>query len=201
MTRLNLRTLLQGADEQTIRECVQRWCNGTAPPASRQALNTVATAMEDERQVLARIGTLPRKLQDLLEAFFNLATHRLVAREKREAGAVLAGLGQGETRRLAGFGEKLVRHLDQDARAVTGVDLGTRGTAMVQVAEDLQTVGDHLVRLAAMHIDHEADATGLVLEERIVEALFGGETGATAYSFGVGRDVGGPRIVHWMVGR
>jgi len=70
MTRLNLRTLLQGADEQTIRECVQRWCNGTAPPACRQALNTVATAMEDERQVLARIGTLPRKLQDLLEAFF-----------------------------------------------------------------------------------------------------------------------------------
>ena len=71
------------------------------------------------------------------------------------------------------------------------------GAAVVEVAENLERVGDDLVRLAAVHIDHEADTAGLVFEERIVEALFGRETGLLAGRLGVGRDVGGPRIVHF----
>jgi hypothetical protein len=51
-------------------------------------------------------------LDDLLEDFFDFASDVAVARKINEAGAVLAGLGQGDPRSLGDFGEKLVRHLD-----------------------------------------------------------------------------------------
>ncbi|HEX6812705.1 MAG TPA: helicase-associated domain-containing protein [Planctomycetota bacterium] len=75
MTRLSLRVLLQGAGDEVVRECVQRWCAGEAVPAGTSgpagpALAAATTAMEDERIVFGRIAALPRKLQDLLEAFF-----------------------------------------------------------------------------------------------------------------------------------
>ena len=43
---------------------------------------------------------------------------------------------------------------------------------MIEVAEDLETVGENLVRLLAVHVGDEADAAGIVFEPRIVEALF-----------------------------
>jgi hypothetical protein len=67
MTRLSLRVLLQGAGEEVVQECVQRWCIAEAAP---RTLAAATTAMEDERAVFGRIAALPRKLQDLLEAFF-----------------------------------------------------------------------------------------------------------------------------------
>jgi hypothetical protein len=70
VTRLSLRVLLQEADEQVVRECVLRWCGAEAAQAGRPALGSATAAMEDEKRVLERIGGLPRKLQDLLEAFF-----------------------------------------------------------------------------------------------------------------------------------
>lgn len=68
MTRLSLRTLLKGAGEGPLRECVYRWC-GAADP-DKAVLAAAASAMENEQRVLARLGALPRKLQDLLEVFF-----------------------------------------------------------------------------------------------------------------------------------
>ena len=66
MTRLSLRILLQGAGDSVVRECWSRWCgNGEARPN----LGSVAAAMEDELAVQQRLQALPRKLQDLLEAF------------------------------------------------------------------------------------------------------------------------------------
>jgi len=67
MTRLSLRVLLQGAGDEVVQECVLRWCSGDA---ATRTLAAAATAMEHERTVLGRIAALPRKLQDLLEAFF-----------------------------------------------------------------------------------------------------------------------------------
>lgn len=66
MTRVSLRVLLQGADEQIVRECVERWCGA----GSATGLAAASAAMEDERRAFERIAALPRKLQDLLEAFF-----------------------------------------------------------------------------------------------------------------------------------
>ena len=65
----------------------------------------------------------------------------------------------------------------QDARAVAGVGLAAAGAAMVEVAQDLQGLLHDLVGLAALHVDDEADAAGVVLELRIVKALLGGPAG------------------------
>jgi hypothetical protein len=67
-----------------------------------------------------------------------------------------------------------VRHLQQHAGAVAGVGLGAGGAAVVEVAEDLQRLLQDLVRLAALHVHHEADAAGVVLKPRIVEPLLAG---------------------------
>lgn len=69
MTRLSLRTLLQSAGDSLLRDCLFRWC-GAAEENGKPSVARVATAMEDEQRVLSRLGGLPRKLQDLLEAFF-----------------------------------------------------------------------------------------------------------------------------------
>ncbi|MCU0864686.1 MAG: helicase-associated domain-containing protein [Planctomycetes bacterium] len=69
MTRLSLRLLLQGAPESVVRECVTRWCD-EVPTAADKIVATACAAMEDEPRVTRRLTALPRKLQDLLEAFF-----------------------------------------------------------------------------------------------------------------------------------
>ena len=97
-----------------------------------------------------------------------------VAREVDEAGAVLAGLGQGDARRLGDFGEKLMRHLDENAGAVTGVGFAAGGATVIEIREHLKGVGDDLVRFAALHIDDEADAAGVMLEGGVVKSLFTG---------------------------
>ncbi|MBL8755639.1 MAG: helicase-associated domain-containing protein [Planctomycetes bacterium] len=69
MTRLSLRVLLQGAGDPAVRDCVFRWC-GALGDGEKPSLARAAAAMEDEAKVTTRLGALPRKLQDLLEAFF-----------------------------------------------------------------------------------------------------------------------------------
>ena len=75
MTRLSLRVLLRGADEEALMECLRRWCPGVDEKqrltrSGKPALGKASAAMEDESYVMQRIATLPRKLQDLLEVFF-----------------------------------------------------------------------------------------------------------------------------------
>ena len=72
MSRLSLRILLREGSEDAKRECMDRWLAkpGAERPSGKPVLSHVSTAMEDEKVVLQRIGMLPRKLQDLLEVFF-----------------------------------------------------------------------------------------------------------------------------------
>ena len=75
MTRLSLRVLLRGADEEALMECLRRWCPSVDEKqlltrSGKPALGKASAAMEDESYVMQRIATLPRKLQDLLEVFF-----------------------------------------------------------------------------------------------------------------------------------
>ena len=64
-----------------------------------------------------------------------------------------------------------MRHLDQHAGAVAGVGLAAAGAAMIEVAQHLQPCCEDRVGLAALDVDDEADAAGVVLERRVVEAL------------------------------
>ena len=132
---------------------------------------------------------LPFGLDDLLEDFFHLAADGAVPREIDETGAVLAGFGERDARGLGNFGEKFVRHLDEDARAVTSIGLAASGTTVVEVGENLECVGDDFVRFPSLHIDNEADPAGIVFERGIVEALF--SRGTSGRSLGRVEGVGG----------
>ncbi len=65
-------------------------------------------------------------------------------------------------------------HLQQDAGAVTRVDLAAAGAAMVEVLEDLDALFDDGVRFATLDVHDEADAAGVMLELRVIEALLRG---------------------------
>jgi hypothetical protein len=63
-------------------------------------------------------------------------------------------------------------HLQQHAGTVPGVGFAAAGTAVIEVAQDRNGLLQDLVRLAALYVDNEADPAGIVLELRIVQALF-----------------------------
>ena len=71
MSRITLRTLLQGAGEASMRDLARRWCKEPPPDvASRDVLLRACTAaMEDAVRVERRMLELPRKLLDLLDTF------------------------------------------------------------------------------------------------------------------------------------
>ena len=65
-----------------------------------------------------------------------------------------------------------MRDLHENPGSVSRVGLATTGAAMVEVNEHAQTLLDDFVGLASLDINHETDATGVMLEPRIVKALF-----------------------------
>ena len=67
--------------------------------------------------------------------------------------------------------QERVGHLDEDAGAVAGVDLGAGRAAMVEAAERAEGGVDDVAALRAGDVDDEADAAGIVLEARVVEAV------------------------------
>ena len=69
--------------------------------------------------------------------------------------------------------EERVRRLDEDAGAVAGIGFAAAGAAVLQVMQDLDGLLNDVVRLAALDVDDEADAAGVVLELRIVKPLLG----------------------------
>src|SRR5688572_3310574 len=67
-----------------------------------------------------------------------------------------------------------MRHLQENARAVTGVDLAAARAAMIEVLEDLDALLDDGIRFAALDVHDEADAAGIVLELGVIQALLRG---------------------------
>jgi hypothetical protein len=61
--------------------------------------------------------------------------------------------------------------LDQDARAVAGVGLAAAGAAVLQIDEHLEAALNDGVRTLSLYIDDEADATRVVLESGVIQAL------------------------------
>ena len=98
--------------------------------------------------------------------------------------AYMAGLGQVDARVfLRHLLEEGMRHLQQDAGAVAGVDLAAAGAAMIEVLEDLDALLDDGVRFAALDVHDEADAAGVMLELRVIEALLRGRAQVESRSF------------------
>ena len=101
----------------------------------------------------------------------------MVARHEQIADRVFARLRQLDAELGGLLGEKLVRDLHQDAGAVAHARIGADRAAMLQIAENAQTVFDDLVRLAALDVGDEADAAGVLVERRIVQAMRGRRAG------------------------
>ena len=75
---------------------------------------------------------------------------------------------QGKRHSLA---QEPVWCLDQNAGAVTRVCLAAARTPVLQIDQHLQGLAYDRVRPLPLHVDNEADATGIVLGPRIVKAL------------------------------
>ena len=107
------------------------------------------------------------------DALDHLPPCRLLRHEQRADG-VFAGIGQQEAD-LGGLAlEEGVRDLHQDAGAVTEARVGADGAAVLEIAEDVQRIGDDLMRLLALDVGDEADAAGILLQRGIIEAFGGG---------------------------
>ncbi len=93
--------------------------------------------------------------------------------QEDHADAVFAGWGQRDAlaRHLGAI--KVIGDLDQDARAVAHQLVGAHRAAVVEVLEDLQALLHDGMRLRALDVRHEADATGVVFTRRVVEPVLG----------------------------
>ena len=75
---------------------------------------------------------------------------------RRQREAELGGLAR----------EERVRDLHQNAGAVAGARIGADGAAVFEIAENVERVGDDLMRLLALDVGDEADAAGILLHRR-----------------------------------
>ena len=92
-------------------------------------------------------------------------------RQERDAGGVAAVFGQVEFDDRA---QELVGHLQQDARAVTGVRFGALGTAVLQVHQGRDGLVDDVAAAAAVHVGHHRHTARVVLERGVVQPLTAG---------------------------
>src|SRR5262249_23043942 len=94
-----------------------------------------------------------------------------VGRQKDQPGPVPARPRQADAALGDLLGEEPVRHLDEDAGAVAGVGLAAAGAAVLQVFQHPDRLPNDVVRRAALQIDDEADAAGVVLVAGVVQTL------------------------------
>ena len=114
--------------------------------------------------------------------------------QEGEADGVAAGVGQREARIEGGGGQEAVRDLHQDAGAVARVDLGPRGAAVGQALEDGQAAVHDVVVGPAVQIGHHADAAGVVLVCRVVEASGHRRPSENGEKLNGDRDDVGPKV-------
>ena len=107
-------------------------------------------------------------LGDLLDPTAGLGDLVGVTRQERGADGVRPGRGEVEVDDVAQEG---VGDLEQDARPVTGVDLGAGGAAVVEVAERRERLRHDVVAGLARQRGHHRDAAGVLLVARVVEPL------------------------------
>ena len=108
---------------------------------------------------------------DLLDPTLDHGPRRRIPRHEQHADAVLPGGAERHSRLGRHLGEEAVRDLRENARPVARVALVARAPSMAHVVEDRERLSHDLVRLAPLDVDHEADATGVVFQRRVVQAL------------------------------
>jgi hypothetical protein len=95
----------------------------------------------------------------------------VVLRHEHVADGVVTGRRQREAELARLIRQEVVRDLDHDAGAVARKRIGANRAAVFQVVQNVQCIGDDLVRFLALQIGDEADAAGVALEGGIKQAL------------------------------
>ena len=102
--------------------------------------------------------------------------------QENHAHAVVAGRRQGHALKTHLGAVEGVGDLQQDARAVAHEGIGTDGPTVVEVFQNLEALGDDVVRLLPADVGHHAHPTGVVFGIRVQAAL-----GRPAHLLGRGR--------------
>ena len=108
-------------------------------------------------------------LDDLLD---NGAAFDIARQEQGTDGIISLG-GKGKAKPLRLVTQEAVGDLHQHAAAVASLGVRADRTAMIEVQEDFETLGDNVMRLAIVQVGHEADAARILLIGGIVEAMGG----------------------------
>jgi len=93
-------------------------------------------------------------------------------RGKYHADSVVERCRQSNAKWRTDRAKVAVRHLQKNPGTVSGIRFTAAGAAVVQIDKNLQRLADDLVGFFPFNVDNEADAAGIVLKLRIVEALF-----------------------------
>ncbi len=106
--------------------------------------------------------------RDLLHRVGTFVGAVVVRRQESDTRGVGPFGGQGEAHDLA---QEAIRDLNEDPGAVARVDFAARRPPMLEGAESVDTTSHDPVAPQPLHVHHEAHATGVVFEGRVVEAL------------------------------
>jgi hypothetical protein len=82
--------------------------------------------------------------------------------------------GQGEALATADASQKCIRQLDEDSGAIALQWVGSGGSAMSEILQYLQGLSDDRVAFLAFDMGDKAQAAGVMLAARVVQALFAG---------------------------
>ncbi len=106
---------------------------------------------------------------------FAVGAQPLVLRQEDVADGIVAELRYRDLQFRAFLAQERVGDLDQDAGAVAHQRVGADCTAVLEVLENFERIGDDLVARARLQVDDETDAAGIDLAFRIKQPLRGGD--------------------------
>ncbi len=99
-----------------------------------------------------------------------------VLREEDGRDAVQAVRGEGDALLIELGPEEAIGDADENARPVAAIRLTAAPATVIHPLQHLQRVGDNGVRRLPLDMAHEPDATGVVLELRVIQPLGGRKT-------------------------
>ena len=109
---------------------------------------------------------------NLFNDCFLVPTLFLVFREKYKTNTIIALSRNFEARFFfADLLEKVVRKLDKDASTIPSDWIATTATTVIEIHANLECALNDTVRLAAFHVDDQADSAVFVFVPWIIETL------------------------------
>ena len=110
-------------------------------------------------------------LQEVLELLDGDVARLLVQGQETHGHRIMASLGKVDRGRVRPVTQQGIGNLDQNPGAVSHEGIGTHGTPVVQVDENLQTAGHDFVRFAPLDVGDKTHPARVMLVARIVQTL------------------------------